>query len=277
MTAKRILFALALCVLPLALASPAWAHYPQITATAACDTATGKFVISYTAYSFTGQILQGENPNIQIGFNDTLVGSGAFVYPTMSFSGSAPAPELAGPGVGVVVTAYAAAPWLDGYPGGQSRSVTVYMPTDPCSSFQPALGRMTGGGKQVTVDYARITKGLTIHCDLLLSNNLEVNWPGNSFHMTEHIETVACIDTPVVQAPPAAPFDTLIGVGTGRWNNTDGYTIEFTFVDVGEPGTADQAGLKIYETANPSHVVLNLPVQVLVGGNLQAHYDQPHK
>ena len=43
-----------------------------------------------------------------------------------------------------------------------------------------ANGRFTGGGHQVRVGDARVTRGLTIHCDLLLSNNLEVNWGGNS-------------------------------------------------------------------------------------------------
>jgi hypothetical protein len=48
-------------------------------------------------------------------------------------------------------------------------------------------------------------------------------------------------------------------------------------VDAGEPGKNDQAALKIYETANPLNIVLNLPLTNLTGGNLQAHYDQPHK
>jgi hypothetical protein len=66
-----------------------------------------------------------------------------------------------------------------------------------------------------------ITRGLTTHCDLLLSNNLQVNWPtGRKFHMMEHLETVACTDDPAIhQQPPPAPLDTLIGVGTGRYNN----------------------------------------------------------
>ena len=75
----------------------------------------------------------------------------------------------------------------------------------------------------------------------------------------------------------AAAKGRLIGVGTGRYNGTDGYTIEFTLVDGGEPGTADQAALRIYNTAAPGNVVLDLPLQLLSGGNLQAHYDQPHR
>jgi len=48
-------------------------------------------------------------------------------------------------------------------------------------------------------------------------------------------------------------------------------------VDAGEPGGNDQMGIKIYLTADPSNVVLDVPLQQLTGGNLQAHYDQPHK
>jgi len=167
--------------------------------------------------------------------------------------------------------------WGDGYPGGQSRSLTVNYPTAPCTA--PSLGRFTGGGHQIRVtDQVKVTRGLTIHCDLLLSNNLQVNWLGNKFHMTEHLQTVACTDDPnIIQAPPPAPLDTLIGVGTGRYNGTAGYTIEFTLVDAGEPGGNDQAALKIFQTSNPGNVVLNIPLQQLTGGNLQAHYDQPHK
>ena len=58
-----------------------------------------------------------------------------------------------------------------------------------------------------------MTRGLTIHCDLLLSNNLQINWQGNHFHMTEHMTTVVCSDDPdIVQAPPPAPLDTLVGI-----------------------------------------------------------------
>lgn len=53
--------------------------------------------------------------------------------------------------------------------------------------------------------------------------------------------------------------------------------MQFTLQDYGEPGTNDRISLRIFETANPSNVVLDIPLQGVVGGNLQAHYDQPHK
>jgi len=176
------------------------------------------------------------------------------------------------------VTALAVAAWGDGAAGGQSTSVTVTYPAEACE--QPTLGRFTGGGRQIRLgDGVRITRGLTIHCDLKLSNNLQINWPtGNKFHMTEHLETVACTDDPAIhQQPPPAPLDTLIGRGTGRYNNVPGYTIEFTLVDAGEPGGNDRSAFRIYQTSDPANVVLDVPLQQLDGGNLQAHYDQPHK
>ena len=140
------------------------------------------------------------------------------------------------------------------------------------------IGRFTGGGHQIRVEGVRVTRGFTIHCDLLLSNNLEINWGGNQFHMTEHVTTVECIDDPAIDPiPPPAPVDTITGIGTGRYNGEYGYTIEFKLVDDGEPGTSDQAAFLIYETANPANVILNIPLTYITGGNIQAHYDQPHK
>jgi hypothetical protein len=98
---------------------------------------------------------------------------------------------------------------------------------------------------------------------------------GNNFHMTEHLTTVACTDDPnIIQAPPPAPLDTLIGVGTGRFNGVDGFTVEFTLQDWGEPGGLDKMAIRIFQGSN---VVLNIPLSLLANGNLQAHFDQPHR
>lgn len=256
-------------------AGTARAHSPQIVADAVCDAETGIVMINYTATSWQLSSPGGANPQIDILFNNVKVDQGAFAAPDFSFSGSQPAPG----GISVTVTVLAVGVWDDGAAGGQSASVLVTLPTEPCGgTTEPGLGRFTGGGHQVRAGAVRVTRGLTIHCDLLLSNNLEVNWGGNKFHMLEHLETVACTDDPEIdQTPPVAPLDTLIGVGEGRYNGKSGYTIEFTLVDAGEPGTSDEMAILIYETADPSHVVLDVPLQLLTGGNLQAHFDQPHK
>jgi hypothetical protein len=260
-------------------AGVAAACFPTITAAARCDD-TGQAVIDYSSTAWPGQNSSDPdraNSHIDIAFNGVVVANGAYVAPDFSFSGSAPAPAGTVPGDVVVVTATAVGSWGSGTFGpGASASVSVTVP----DCIAEGDGRFTGGGSQIRVDGVRVTHGLTIHCDRLLSNNLELNWPGgNNFHMTEHVTTVACTDDPaIIQAPPPAPLDTLIGTGTGKFNKElDSYTVEFTLVDYGEPGKNDQASFRIYQTSNPANVVLDVPLQVLDGGNLQAHYDQPHK
>lgn len=270
----RLAFSLAAAALQMLLAGTASAHHPEISAVAVCDE-NNELAIEYTSTAWASSYpLKRANSQIDILVNSVKVGQGAYVSPSFQFSGSTAAP----PGTSATVTALAVANWGDGYAGGQSTSITVTYPTEGCTA--PSLGRFTGGGKQLRLsDGLKVTRGLTIHCDLKLSNNLQINWPtGQKFHMTEHLTTVACTDDPnIIQQPPPAPLDTLIGVGEGKYNNQPGYTVEFVLVDAGEPGGNDQMGIKIYETANPSNVVLDLPKQVLIGGNLQAHYDQPHK
>jgi hypothetical protein len=258
-------------LLQLLWAGAASAHSLTLTAQAVCVGPTPTINFTVTSWS-TGA--DGVNPKITVSFNNVVVFTGAFVDATgNTFSSSVAAPS----GTSVFVSAVAAADWPAGDSGGQSSSTTVTIPAS-CVVGGSGSGRFTGGGKQVDVgDVASITRGLTIHCDLLLSNNLEINWGrGNNFHMLEHLETVACFDDPAIdQRPPAAPLDTLIGRGTGRYNGVDGYSIEFTLVDAGEPGRSDEMGFVI--TAPDGSVVINVPLQHLAGGNLQAHFDQPHK
>jgi hypothetical protein len=258
-------------LLQILFAGAASAHSLSLSAKAVCVGTTPTISFTVTSWS-TGA--DGINPKVTVSFNNVVVFTGAFIEATgNTFSGSVAAPG----GTSVFVSATAAADWPAGDVGGQSSSTTVTIP-EACAVAGGGNGRFTGGGRQVDVgDVASITRGLTIHCDLLLSNNLEINWGrGNNFHMLEHLETVACFDDPTIdQRPPNAPLDTLIGRGTGRYNGVDGYSIEFTLVDAGEPGRSDEMGFVI--TAPDGSVVINVPVQHLSGGNLQAHFDQPHK
>jgi hypothetical protein len=255
-------------VLQLLMAGIASAHSLTLAAEAVCVGATPTINFKVTSWS-TGP--EGTNPQIAVRFNNVVVLTGAFVEATGNvIAGSLPSPG----GASVAVSATAVTPWPSGEGAGQTSAITVTIP-DACA---PGTGRFTGGGNQVDVGgIAKITRGLTIHCDLLLSNNLEINWDkGNNFHMLEHLETIACFDDPAIdQRPPKAPLDTLVGRGTGRFNGVDGYTIEFTLVDAGEPGRSDEMAILI--TAPNGTVVLNVPRQQLSGGNLQAHFDQPHK
>lgn len=144
-----------------------------------------------------------------------------------------------------------------------------------------APGRMTGGGGQFTVGGVHVTRGFTIHCDITLSNNVEINWDEHRWHLDKPLTSALCIDDPDVEpAPPPAPFDTFVGEGFGRLNNVDGSFLRFTFVDSGEPGgKADRATIQVWAPgADPETELPMLSVDGLLDhGNLQAHYDQPHK
>lgn len=138
-------------------------------------------------------------------------------------------------------------------------------------------GRMTGGGSVFTYNDVRVTRGFQIHCDLREPNNIEVNWPGNRFHLSR-LTSAVCTDNPaVVQAPPnSAPFDTFTGTGVGKLNNKPGGRIEFVFVDAGEPGYSDTAKIKVFDANN--NLVLDVPGApnlpgFLNRGNLQTHKD----
>ena len=139
-------------------------------------------------------------------------------------------------------------------------------------------GRMTGGGGQdVALSGIYVTRGFTIHCDLTLSNNLEINWPDNKFHLDKPLTGAVCLDDPnVAPEPPKAPFDTFLGEGYGTLNGVDGARVVFTFVDAGEPsGKGDKARIQVFDASGV--LVLAIPLSPLDNGNIQAHYDQPHK
>ena len=141
-------------------------------------------------------------------------------------------------------------------------------------------GRMTGGGRQITIGGVKITRGFTIHCDIVLSNNLQINWPGHKWHLAKPLTSATCIDDPAIDpTPPPAPFDTFVGEGLGSLDGVPGSLVRFTFIDAGEPGGLnDKAQIQIFSGSTPATpLVLDVPLTFLTNGNLQAHFDQPHK
>jgi hypothetical protein len=229
--------------------------------------------ISYIVTSW-GTSVAATNPQINVLFGNVVVDSQPFVLPTNSFTGTQPAQ-----GTGTVtVTAIAVGSWGDGFPGGQNASTTVTIPSN-CEEIS-AFGRFTGGPNAIEIGGAKVTTGLQIHCHPKdPSVNFEINWgAGENFHLTD-VTTVSCFDSPAVTPqPPKAPVDTIVAIGFGTLNGVAGYTIEFTLVDSGEPDNkrTDQMSILIYPTGNPGDVKLNVPLQNISAGNIQAHYDQPH-
>jgi hypothetical protein len=253
-------------------ASSAFAYFVTVQAQAVC--VSGAPVISYSVGSW-GTHLAASNTNVNVLFDGTVVDSKPFVQPTNAFTGSKPAP--AGETT-VTVTALTTGTWGDGYTGQVGAATEVTIPTN-CEQIA-AFGRFTGGPNAVEVGGAKVTTGLQIHCHPKdPSVNFEINWGGgDNFHLID-LTSVACLDNPLVTAqPPKAPVDTIVAVGYGTYNGLTGYTIEFTLVDSGEPDNkrTDQMRILIYKTGSPADVKLNVPLQFITAGNIQAHYDQPH-
>jgi hypothetical protein len=109
-----------------------------------------------------------------------------------------------------------------------------------------------------------------------LPNRLEINWGpaknAQKFHLLG-LNSAVCTDNPIIDPQqPRADIDTITGKGTGRFNNVDGATIEFTFDDAGEPGKNDRATMIIKDVNG--NVVLNTGGALkLNSGNQQAHQD----
>jgi hypothetical protein len=150
----------------------------------------------------------------------------------------------------------------------------------------PLDERMTGGGSviddppgnpQVEVTgkndpLAKVTHGFEIHCGAPpeTPNNLEINWPGNHFHL-ENLTMGTCVCNPAFLPPdnPDAGFNEFIGAGTGKLNGLEGASITFIFTDQGEPGTNDTEQITILDPAGA--VVLSFKPTNITFGNQQAH------
>src|ERR1051325_608630 len=101
-------------------------------------------------------------------------------------------------GLALVATAGCADQQITNLRNPTSRSSHWDTHCDATAGGPCATGRMTGGGNTVTVgDGIQVTKGLELHCDIKLSNNLEINWPGgHNWHLKKPITYAECVDQP---------------------------------------------------------------------------------
>lgn len=144
------------------------------------------------------------------------------------------------------------------------------VPPPPPPPEEEIHGRMTGGGSIFDENDVRWTHGFQIRCDADdPRQNLEVNWgkgPNeNNFHLLDM--TYAECTNNGDEGHPEAGFNTYYGEGSGTLNGEPA-TIEFTFVDNGEPGDEDTATITI--TQNGSTYYVSGPLD---RGNHQAHRD----
>jgi hypothetical protein len=171
-------------------------------------------------------------------------------------------------------------PWL----------TTVWEEAEECRPPPPPVevGRMTGGGFIVgdmtidgTTEKVRLNFGFELHCDASKApNNLQINWrplsggPTYIFHL-ESMGSALCFETPADQGMPPAPFDTHVGSGTGGfkvgnspWQTA---TIEWRFVDAGEPGAGTDELSIVIVVGSTTYTISGK----ITGGNIQAHAGDP--
>lgn len=268
MNMRRFAFPALLALMVMAFAVPSHANYlTGATGTISCSSYSLTFTYDNlivgntytTAYSFT--------------INSTSAPSSTTISDSYTFTASASTetqsvgPTAIGPFTGTisVTSALASGPSLN-----QTIMFTPSTSFD-CGTVTPANGRFTGGGdKIITAGGISVSFSLELDCDRHHSYNLEINWSGHHFHL-ETFDAASCylIGPP---EPPFAPINEMIGVGTGLFDGMPGYTVSFTLIDNGEPGRSDEAAFLI--TGPGGGIVLNVPLQSLTKGNLQAHLDQ---
>jgi hypothetical protein len=163
------------------------------------------------------------------------------------------------------------------------RIATIEPDPDPCTPPPPPplQGRFTGGGFQVNSNDIKVTRGFTLHCDELLSNNFEVNWKdangAHNFHTDKNPAVTECSKPDLPNPPDAGVSRIVIIEQPGTLDSKDDtHTITIVLEDHGEPGTADRAYIAISGFGALTGGSVDDPA-LIDGGNIQAHFDQPHK
>jgi hypothetical protein len=183
-----------------------------------------------------------------------------------------------GPASGKISGAVDYVPWL----------FTTWEHAEECLLPPVKVGRMTGGGfivgdmsiNQTTIE-VRLNFGFELNCDASKApNNLEINWrplsggPTYIFHL-ESMNSASCFETPADQGMPPAPFDTHVGSGTGRFKVGNSpwqpATIEWRFVDAGEPGAGTDELSIVIVVGSTTYSISGK----IIGGNIQAHSGDP--
>lgn len=236
--------AVALC---LAAGTPAWGHVLKICKKSdPAGPVTGTFTFS----------VNGVMHQVDVGECKSL-----------SNPGTAPITIVEQAVAGVVVSAINVSGDVSGVTANPAtRTVTFTIAKDGSATVEfcnkaKVKGRFTGGGSILTGE-DRVTHGFELHCKASEEpNNLEINFAGNQFHLEDLVTATCTVD-------PETGVATITGTGTGRFNGVEGYTIQFTLTDAGEPGTEDFASFVI---TSPDDVeVLN------VAGNLEFGNHQFH-
>jgi hypothetical protein len=123
--------------------------------------------------------------------------------------------------------------------------------------------RMFGGGTTYMSTGVQVNHGIELYCTpsivgFLLPNRLQVVWGGSNVFYMERMTSVSCSGT---------PFNTMNGTGAGTINGQQGATVQWTFVDNGQPGAyRDTARLVIRDAAGA--VVVEVSGRIAAGTHI---------
>jgi hypothetical protein len=119
--------------------------------------------------------------------------------------------------------------------------------------------RMFGGGTQFTSTGTQVNYGMELHCDASIQPNyLQVTWGAGNVFMMRNMTAGGCT---------GAPFNTHSGGGTGTIDGQDGATVEWTFIDAGEPGIRNDNGQLVIKNA-AGETVLELSGRISNGNHI---------
>jgi len=147
-----------------------------------------------------------------------------------------------------------------GYYQGSNKSVIAV--------YDPSLGFVTGSGSLV-----RAVNGETFTADFTV--NLKYQKSGNALGSFSYIEHHASGDVSFAGSSMGALAITSTGAkmtGTGTLNGTSGYSFIGTFIDGGEPGTAnDKVGFRLTDSGGNLIANLSFDPLKLSAGNIRVH------
>ena len=219
MTMRRFAFPVLLTVMSILFAIPSYPnHLVSATGTISCsDYSLSISAVNLSAgtqytinYSFT--VNSSSAPSV------TISGTTMFTASASAQTVSVPLTPL-GPLTGTITVTAASATLTS-----SNSTVQIVFTSSPSPLVcTPATGRFTGGGRIIEVGNLSITAGLELDCDRMHQDTLEINWGGNHFHL-QTLTSVVCllVGNP---APPVAPINEMIGLGTGLYNGAAGYTV----------------------------------------------------
>jgi hypothetical protein len=128
-------------------------------------------------------------------------------------------------------------------------------------------GRLTGGG-WLRTDGGRSHHQVHLGCTAAQGGTLRINAPAGRF-VLEHVDFALCVDDAALDpGGPRAGWQIHRGSGTGSFDGTGGYTIEWVLTDEGEAGRSDGWSVVVRDAAG---LVVLSEDSSLDGGNHQAH------